>query len=270
MTDTTEPAKHLWQAESYHQHSSAQRDAAEHLLQSIRLKGNERILDVGCGDGKITAALAKCVPVGCVIGVDISPEMINFASKTFGKDHYPNLTFLCQDAQQFNCGTDLDIVFSSFALQWLPKPSLFIRCVNKSLKTSGYIAATIPLGISSELEAAINSVVALPDWSGYFKAFSSGWHFLTDEKYKQLLIEHEFVLRQFATISQKVIFPSREHFEKYIIQWLPHLNPLPQHLKQGFLEQIINKYLESSPILESGQVEFTFSRVDFIAEKSIL
>lgn len=270
MIDTTEPTKHLWQAESYHQHSSAQRDAAEHLLQSIQLKGDERILDVGCGDGKITATLAKRVPVGCVIGVDVSPEMISFASQTFDKAHYPNLTFLCQDAQQFNCGTDLDIVFSCFVLQWLPNPSLFFRCVNKSLKTSGYIAVTIPLGISYGLEDAINSVVALPEWEDYFKAFSPGWYFLTDDKYKQLLFEQGFVLRQFATVSQNVIFPSIEHFEKYIVQWLPHLNPLPQHLKLVFFKKIINKYLESVSILENGQVEFTFSRVDFIAEKATL
>jgi ubiquinone/menaquinone biosynthesis C-methylase UbiE len=44
---------------------------------------DEHILDVGCGDGKVTAELARAVPKGSVTGIDASPEMIRFARKTF-------------------------------------------------------------------------------------------------------------------------------------------------------------------------------------------
>lgn len=266
MTNTA--LKHLWQAEDYHQHSSVQCNAAMQLLQCIQLNGNEQILDVGCGDGKITATIARHVPAGRVIGIDTSEEMVSFASRTFPKDHYPNLTFLCQDAQQFNFCAELDVVFSSFALQWVPDPSFFFKCANTSLKPSGHIAATIPLGISSELEESISTIISSPDWSIYFKTFSSKWHFVTDDKYKELLTEHQFIPHQFAVITQKELFPSRESFEKYVMQWLSYLNPLPQHLKQFFFKQVIDKYLQINPIVKNEEITFKFPRLDFIARKA--
>ncbi|MBI3258990.1 MAG: class I SAM-dependent methyltransferase [Ignavibacteriae bacterium] len=267
---TSKKIKHHWQAQSYHHHSSVQNDAATQLLQYVQLKGHEQILDVGCGDGKITAAIAKCVPTGRVVGIDVSPEMTSFARKSFPKKHYPNLTFLRQDAQHFNYCAELDIVFSSFALQWVPDPVLFFRCAAKSLKPSGRIAATIPLGISSELEKAISVVVSIPKWFVYFKTFSPKWYFITDNKYKQLLIEHQFMPLQFNIVPQTAVFSSRKHFEDYVIQWFSYLHPLPQNLKQVFFKQVIDKYLEINPALREGKVGFKFLRLDFIANKIIL
>ena len=110
MMDTI--TQHLWQPEEYCLHSFVQNDAAKQLLQYVQLKGDEQILDVGCGDGKITAAIAKHVPRGHVTGIDISQDMISFARKAFPKRSHPNLTFLAQDAQQFNYCAGLDLVFS--------------------------------------------------------------------------------------------------------------------------------------------------------------
>jgi trans-aconitate 2-methyltransferase len=71
-----------WNAESYSRQSSLQQAMAEEQLSSLTLEGSERILDVGCGDGKITAAIAARVPRGSVLGVDPSRDMIAFASST--------------------------------------------------------------------------------------------------------------------------------------------------------------------------------------------
>jgi trans-aconitate 2-methyltransferase len=264
---TKEKLPHVWKAEEYHQHSSAQESAASQLLQSIAWKGYERVLDVGCGDGKISAKIANCIPNGSVLGIDISQEMINFAQRFFTKT--PNLAFLLQDAQQLNYFEEFDVIFSSFALQWLQDPTSFFLSAYRSLKSSGYLAATIPLGISSALEEAISTIVSLSEWSSYFKTISLKWHFITDDQYRELLIKHQFIPIKFATVLQTVIFSSREHFEKYVIQWFAYLHVLPQHLKQIFFKQIIDKYLEIEPVFSTGEVSFKFLRVDMIASKSI-
>ncbi len=261
---------HVWQAEDYHHHSSVQNDAAIQLMQCIQLEGHEQILDVGCGDGKITAKMADRVPSGFVIGVDISSDMVNFACKSFPKHHHSNLTFFRQDAQQFNYCGKLDVVFTSFALQWLPNPGLFFKSSYDSLKSSGCVAATIPLGISAELEKAVSAIISFPEWSAYFQTFSPPWYFLTENKYKQLLVENRFMPIRFNTLSQAVIFPSREDFEKYVIPWFSYLNPLPQDLKQLFLKQVVDKYLDISASLRDGEVSFSFPRLDLIAKKITL
>jgi trans-aconitate 2-methyltransferase len=56
---------------------------AEEALSRIRIKGNERVLDIGCGDGKITAHIASLLPQGSVVGIDNSIEMISFSQSKF-------------------------------------------------------------------------------------------------------------------------------------------------------------------------------------------
>lgn len=259
--------QHLWQAKDYCYHSSVQSNAANSLLEQLPLTGHEHILDVGCGDGKISARITKNVTDGHVTGIDISPQMIGFAREMFPANQHSNLTFLIQDAQQFNYHEQLDVIFSSFALQWLPNPDLFFKSAYQSLKCGGRIAATIPLGISVGLTKAIEEILSCPDWVGFFQDFSPEWHFIESRKYKCLLIANNFRLTHFTEIDQSVVFPSRQEFEKYVMQWFSYLNHLPQHLRPIFFEQVIDKYLKTNHLLPGGNVNFQFARLDFIAEK---
>jgi trans-aconitate methyltransferase len=69
-----------WNPEDYARNSSAQLGWARELISRLALGGSEAVLDVGCGDGKITAAFAGALPSGYVLGVDSSPEFIAYAS----------------------------------------------------------------------------------------------------------------------------------------------------------------------------------------------
>jgi trans-aconitate methyltransferase len=72
-----------WNAADYAANSVVQQSWARELIAKLDLRGDEHVLDVGCGDGKVTAEIAQTVPRGSVIGVDASPQMIEFAQKTF-------------------------------------------------------------------------------------------------------------------------------------------------------------------------------------------
>ena len=267
MTSTS--MNHQWQAEDYHQNSSVQSKAAADLLRALCLKGTEHVLDVGCGDGKITVTIAASLPKGSIIGIDNSPDMIKFARELFPHSHYSNLTFLLQDASEFNHSNRFDIVFSSFALQWLPVPDLFFERVYHGLKPSGYMAVTVPLGISLELEKAIAATTSTKEWSKYFEDFSPTWHFCTERKYRESLTKYPFDLIQFSAIYQTEIFPSKLDFKNYIITWFTYLHAVPEHLREAFMTEIIDKYLEMVP-LEDERVRFGFQRLDFIVQKPTL
>lgn len=64
-------------AERYKQASAHQRSWGERLIAELALKGHEHILDLGCGDGRLTAQLAEQVPQGHVLGIDASQNMID-------------------------------------------------------------------------------------------------------------------------------------------------------------------------------------------------
>src|SRR5215471_1288731 len=70
---------HVWNAADYAANSAVQLVWARELIERLHLRGDERILDVGCGDGKVSMELARAVPRGAVVGIDASPQMIEFA-----------------------------------------------------------------------------------------------------------------------------------------------------------------------------------------------
>jgi SAM-dependent methyltransferase len=73
-----------WNAPEYARVSELQKAMADEALSLLDLSGTERILDVGCGNGRITAEIAARVPGGSALGVDSSADMIAFASAHFG------------------------------------------------------------------------------------------------------------------------------------------------------------------------------------------
>lgn len=73
--------KDQWDAQDYAKNSSAQENWAKELIKKLHLKGNESVLDIGCGDGRITRSIAKQLVQGSIVGVDYSPDMIRLAQE---------------------------------------------------------------------------------------------------------------------------------------------------------------------------------------------
>ena len=92
---------------------------AEELIPKLRLTGNEAVLDIGCGIGKITARIASCMPQGCVIGIDNSEEMIKLARSKFPQTTYLNVSFQVMDARKLTFKEQFDRVFSNAVLHWI-------------------------------------------------------------------------------------------------------------------------------------------------------
>jgi len=88
-----------WNAEDYSKHSAGQEQWARELIGQAGLMPDDRVLDVGCGDGRHTAAIASLVPAGTVLGVDLSPDMVRHAADHFPASSYPNLGFAQRDAR---------------------------------------------------------------------------------------------------------------------------------------------------------------------------
>ena len=256
-----------WPAELYHSNSGAQQTAAMHLINLLQLRGNENILDVGCGDGKITAAIARLLPQGSVRGIDASSEMIDFASHKFPLASHNNLSFAVQYAQEINYVNQFEVVFSSFALQWVLNIEAFFQKTYNSLKQNGQIACTIPLSISDGLEESLAFLLRDPQWASYFNGHTLSFYLRDAEFFDNLILESGFVKTHFEVVNQEWIFPSRADFENYTSPWLPHLKILPEHLQKQFFTQLIDKYVELNPVSDTGAVSFLFQRVDFIAKK---
>ncbi len=104
----------------------------EQLIQILEPKENERILDLGCGSGQLTAKISELAKE--VIGIDKSPEMIADAQSKFSK-----IEFQVADAASFSFRVKFDAIFSNAALHWVSDYENAIYCMYSNLKENGRI-----------------------------------------------------------------------------------------------------------------------------------
>lgn len=128
-----------WDPKDYAEHSSVQFNFARALLDRLRLRGDETVLDLGCGDGKITVEVARLVPRGKAVGIDSSPEMIGFARARFPSSCYPNLEFALMDAQAISFQNQFDLALSNSALHWVADHRPILRGLARGLKPGGKV-----------------------------------------------------------------------------------------------------------------------------------
>lgn len=263
----TKSLQQKWDAKNYHNNSSVQYHAASQVIDALNLTGDEHILDIGCGDGKITYKLAKNVPRGKVVGLDPSESMLSFARESY--KNQSNLSFELKKAQEIKFKDKFDLIFSSFALQWVPEIELFVAKTRKILKEAGRLAFIIPLDISPALEQSIDEVIKSNNWFEIFTEFKKTWYFRTPDFYEELLFANKYV--SISKVEKpSIVFESLESFTNYISQWMPHMSYLQcKSKKESFLEAIVDNYLLKTKQTGTGKVIFSYSHLNIWAQKLI-
>ena len=121
-----------WDAISYKKNSTPQQTASLSMIDAYLFNGNEKILDLGCRDGKLSAYLAQNVSQGSVVGIDGSQNMIDLAKK-----HYQgvkNLNFTQGDVQTFDLNEEFDVITSFFCLMWPKNKATIFEKIHKHIK----------------------------------------------------------------------------------------------------------------------------------------
>src|SRR5262249_40878831 len=108
-----------WNAQDYSKNSSEQQKWARELIEKLAIRGDESVLDIGCGDGKVTAEIASRAGRGRVVGIDRSQQMIDFAGAAFPSGAHANLSFQRMDASELSFDREFNVVFSNAALHWI-------------------------------------------------------------------------------------------------------------------------------------------------------
>ncbi len=156
----------------------------EELLKLLSPQPGERILDLGCGTGQLTAKIATAGAV--VMGIDADRTMIEKA-----KHNYPQLQFAVADAQNFQVEQLFDVVFSNAVLHWIPEPDAVIRCIHQALKPRGrFVAEFGGKGCVLAITKALYNVLGE---MGYKSSESQiGWYFPSIGEYATRLEQHGF------------------------------------------------------------------------------
>jgi trans-aconitate 2-methyltransferase len=229
-----------WNAEAYRERSSLQQAMAAEVLQALHVKGSERVLDVGCGDGRITAEIARRVPDGSVVGVDASSNMIELASQKSG----PNLRFEVADARSLPFDHEFDLVVSFNALHWIHEQQRALASIHKSLRTGGTAhLRLVPMGTRKSIETVLEETRTSPAWSKYFTEFQDPYLRLTTDEYCLLAENSGFRVESVQTESKAWDFETRDAFFRFssvtMIEWT---KLLPERLRPTFITDVLDRY----------------------------
>ena len=271
MTITKRPKNYVWNAEDYAKHSSSQYTWAKELIPKLKLSGNEALLDIGCGDGKVTAALAKCLPKGCVIGVDASEDMISLARQTFPQDAYPNLSFQRMDARALTFHGIFDRVFSNAALHWIIDHKPVLHGVQRSLKSGGRLLFQMGgKGNAQEVLSILNVLLKKEPWIKFFSGFTFPYGFYTPEEYIAWLLEAKLKPERAELLQKDMQLPGKAGLAGWIrTTWPPYTERLPNGLREAFIEKIVSIYLETHPLDAAGVAHVCMVRLEVEASKPV-
>jgi trans-aconitate 2-methyltransferase len=233
-----------WNAPEYARVSELQKAMAEEALALLQLKGTERVLDVGCGNGRTTAEIAALLPLGSVLGVDSSADMIAFASRNFGPALRPNLRFEVADARRLTFQDEFDLVVSFNALHWIPEQGEALRSIRSALKSDGVAQLRlVPAGQRKSLETVIEETRLLPRWARYFGKFHDPYLRLTPEEYGALAERCGLRVRRIHTAAKTWDFGSRAAFIAFgsvtFVEWTQFI---PADEKLAFVNDVLDRY----------------------------
>jgi trans-aconitate 2-methyltransferase len=207
--------------------SDPQQAWGEKLINELDLEGHESILDLGCGDGRLTALLARRVPSGSVIGIDASQQMTSAARERHR--HQTNVSFRTLDINQLCCESEFDVVFSNAALHWVHDQVTLMTNVHRALKPQGLIRFNYAgQGHCIQLMEILTQTLSEPEFAPLFTDFLWPWHMATVKDTSERVAQAGFNQVKVWKETEAARFSDQDT----LIQWMDHLSLVP------FLERI--------------------------------
>ncbi|HML17183.1 MAG TPA: methyltransferase domain-containing protein [Bryobacteraceae bacterium] len=193
-----------WNAERYQAGHSYVWRYGEALIDLLEPCAGERIVDLGCGSGQLTALIAE--RGAGVIGIDSSSEMIAAARANF-----PAIEFRVADATSFAIEDSVDAVFSNAALHWVRDAASAIASVHRALRPGGrFVFEMGGAGNTGELIKTIREVAGEIDMP---------WFFPSIGQYAALLEASGFEVLQAQLFDRPTLFEGEHGLEDWLIMW---------------------------------------------------
>jgi len=163
-----------WNATSYERMSAPLEAMGREVLDRLDLDGHERVLDAGCGTGRVTAALLERLPRGEVVAVDGSPAMVERARERLGDQ--PELRVA--DLLELELDRPVDAILSTATFHWIADHERLFARLREVLKPGGRLVAQCGgAGNIAALEAVAERVGEREPFASALAGWSGPWYF---------------------------------------------------------------------------------------------
>lgn len=226
---------HRWDAPTYDRISDPMARWGSAVLDRLELRGDERVLDAGCGTGRVTEELAERLPAGQVVALDASSAMIAEARRRLAR-FGDRITYLVADlGQPLPLSEPVDAVLSTATFHWVPDHDALFRNLAAVLKPGGRLVAQCGgAGNIATVQAALATI-------------GDGWlgpvHFETPEATERRLAAVGFQAIGCWLTPEAVTFPDRASLETYLRTVIlgAHLARLPEAEHASFVRAVAER-----------------------------
>lgn len=209
-----------WNAEAYHRLSEPQYAWGRRVLERLSVRGDETVIDAGCGTARLTVELAAMVPRGRVLAVDLSQNMLRLARDTFaaaGGSVRAKVNLVCADSAALPFNRSADGVFSTASFHWVLDHDALFRSIFVALKPGGWLVAQCGggpnlLGLRRRAEALMQT----PEFERFFHGWKAAQNYQDDRATAARLGAAGF--RDIATWlhRQDVTFPDAATYREFL------------------------------------------------------
>jgi trans-aconitate 2-methyltransferase len=232
---SSDAASRDWDATTYDRVADPQEEWGREVLQRLELRGDETVLDAGCGSGRVTKLLLERLPRGHVIGVDASPSMIEKARESLGE----RAELIVSDLLDLELAQPVDAIFSNATFHWIiDHQRLFLR-LHAALRPGGVLEAQCGgIGNVAGFLRTVDAVSGDERFAPYLRGVASSWNFASPDN-------TEFRLRGagFTEVScrleERSVQPRdpRGYLESVCLG--PHLDRLPEGRRGPFVAAVL-------------------------------
>ncbi len=232
-----------WDGEGYARISGLQHHLARKTLSHLDFRADERVLDVGCGDGWVTRGIAVRLPAGSIVGVDASPRMIE-AARSHPDPPGTRVVFLVADVLDLAFAAEFDTVVSFNALHWVSDQRAALGAIARATRSDGrVIVQQVCAGPRRSLEATAMLVCARGPWSELFAGFEAPFVHVDPEQYPDLARNAGLRVADLRVEDIRWDFGSREAFTDWctvgFVDWTARL---PSEMAAAWVDEVVDAY----------------------------
>jgi trans-aconitate 2-methyltransferase len=229
-----------WDAATYDRVSAPQVEWALKVLERLPLRGDETVLDAGCGSGRVTQLLLERLPRGHVVAVDSAPSMVKHAREALDPDR---ATVFQANLTELELDEPVDAAFSNAVFHWVPDHEALFTRLHAALRTGGRLVAQCGgEGNVADHARAIASVATQPQYVDHFEDMTMMWNFANPAETEDRLRRAGFEDVS-CWLEDKPVQPENPYDFTTTVTMGPHLTRLPEELRRPFAEAV----LELSP-----------------------
>jgi trans-aconitate 2-methyltransferase len=243
-----------WDAATYHRVSGPQVEFASAVLDRLDLRGDETVLDAGCGSGRVTSMLLERLPHGHVVAVDQSPSMVEHAREALGE----RATVFRADLMELEVEQPVDAVFSNAVFHWVPDHDRLFARLHAALRPGGRLVAQCGgEGNVARFHQAAREAAAQEPFAGYLGGWEGPWNFAGADETAERLERAGFDAVDTWLEPHPVVPEDPGDYLRTVCLGY-HLEQLPEALRDSYVQAV----------LERSDTELDYVRLNILARRA--